>query len=342
MALSPILLADYWSPLNQGVGVKAIRVEKPGSADVLRIEEVPIPTPGPAQALIKVEAAGVNFIDIYRRTGLYKASYPLTPGSEAGGTVEAIGTGVTTVRPGNRVASADVIGAYAEYALAPADRLVLLPERVSSHDAAAVMLQGITAHYLTVSTHRIKQGDTCLVHAAAGGVGLLLCQMARQRGARVIGTVSTEEKAALAREAGANEVILYTEADFEVETKRLTDGAGVEVVYDSVGRTTFAKSLNCLAPRGLMVLCGQSSGPVEPFDPQILNQKGSLFLTRPTIAHYTATRRELLQRASAVLHGVADGNLVVRIGGEFPLAQASEAHRLLESRRTTGKLLLIP
>jgi len=322
--------------------VKAIRVEKPGAADVLRLEDVPIPTPGPGQALIKVEAAGVNFIDIYRRTGAYKVSYPFTPGSEAGGTVESVGSGVTTVRPGNRVASSDMIGAYAEYALAPAERVVVLPERVSARDAAAAILQGITAHYLTASTHRLKRGDTCLVHAAAGGLGLLLCQMARQRGARVIGTVSTEEKAALAREAGADEVIIYTEADFEVETKRLTDGAGVEVVYDSVGRTTFAKSLNCLAPRGLMVLCGQSSGAVEPFDPQLLNQKGSLYLTRPTIGHYTATRRELLQHASAVLHGVADGNLVIRIGGEFPLALAAEAHRLLESRRTTGKLLLRP
>jgi NADPH2:quinone reductase len=322
--------------------VKAILLEKPGSADALRVEEVPVPTPGPGQALIKVETAGVNFIDIYRRSGAYKVTYPFTPGSEAGGTVEAIGTGVTTVRPGDRVASSDMIGAYAEYALAPADRLVQLPERVSSRYGAAAMLQGITAHYLTASTHRLKRGDTCLVHAAAGGVGLLICQMARQRGARVIGTVSTEEKAALAREAGASEVILYSEVDFEVETKRLTDGAGVEVVYDSVGRTTFAKSLNCLAPRGVMVLFGQSSGAVEPFDPQVLNQKGSLFLTRPTIGHYTATRRELLQHASAVLHGVADGNLLIRIGGEFPLAQASEAHRRLESRRTTGKLLLIP
>jgi NADPH2:quinone reductase len=322
--------------------VKAIRVEQPGGAEVLRLEDVPIPTPGPGQALIKVEAAGVNFIDIYRRSGAYPVTYPITPGSEAGGTVEAVGTGVTVVRPGDRVASSDMIGAYAEYALAPADRLVPLPERVSARDGAAAILQGITAHYLTASTHRLKRGDTCLVHAAAGGVGLLICQMARQRGARVIGTVSTEEKATLAREAGATDVILYTEVDFEVETKRLTDGAGVEVVYDSVGRTTFAKSLNCLARRGVMVLFGQSSGPVEPFDPQVLNRKGSLFLTRPTIGHYTATRRELLQRASAVLHGIADGNLSVRIGGEFPLAQASEAHRRLESRRTTGKLLLLP
>jgi NADPH2:quinone reductase len=317
-------------------------VEKPGGADMLCLEEVPVPTPGPGQALIKVEAVGVNFVDIYRRSGAYKVAYPFTPGEEAGGTVESVAPGVTTVRPGNRVASSNVIGAYAEYALVPADRLVQLPERVSARDGAAAMLQGITAHYLTASTYRLTRTDTCLVHAAAGGVGLLICQMARQRGARVIGTVSTEEKAALAREAGANEVILYTEVDFEAETKRLTDGAGVEVVYDSVGRTTFAKSLNCLAPRGLMVLFGQSSGAVEPFDPQILNQKGSLFLTRPTIAHYTATRRELLQHASAVLHGVADGNLVIRIGGEFTLAQAAEAHRMLESRRTTGKLLLRP
>jgi NADPH2:quinone reductase len=289
-----------------------------------------------------MEAVGVNFIEIYHRTGLYKVQLPFTPGTEGAGTVEAVGPGVTTVRQGDRVASVNLLGSYAEYAVAPADRLVPLPDRVSTRHGAAVLLQGLTAHYLVTSTYHLQRGQTCLVHAAAGGVGLLLCQMARRIGARVIGTVSTEEKAQLAREAGADDVILYTQADFETEVKRLTAGAGVQVVYDSVGRTTFAKGLNCLARRGLMVLLGQSSGPVEPVDPQILNQKGSLFLTRPTLGHYTATREELLQRSADVLGWVADGSLSVRIGHEFPLANAADAHRELESRRTTGKVLLIP
>ncbi|MGH7512994.1 MAG: quinone oxidoreductase family protein [Gemmatimonadales bacterium] len=322
--------------------MKAIRIHETGDAGVLRLEEIPVPTPGPGQVLLRVEATGVNFIEIYHRTGLYKIALPAALGTEAAGTVEALGPGVTTVQPGDRVASVNVLGAYAEYALAPADRLVQLPDRVSTPQGAAVMLQGITAHYLTTSTFPLQRGQTCLVHAAAGGLGLLLCQMARRIGARIIATVSTEQKAALARQAGADDVILYTQTDFEPEVKRLTAGAGVQVVYDSVGRTTFAKGLNCVARRGMMVLLGQSSGPVEPFDPQILSQKGSLFLTRPSLGHYTATRAELLERAGEVLGWVADGSLSVRIGREFPLAQAADAHRELEGRRTTGKLLLIP
>ena len=320
----------------------AIRIHAPGGADALRVEDIPVPAPGPGQALIRVEAAGVNFIDVYHRTGLYRQNLPLTLGREAGGTVEAVGPGVTTVRPGDRVASETAIGAYAEYALVPADRLVPLPDRVSTRLAAAVMLQGLTAHYLVHTTYPLRRGDACLVHAAAGGVGLLLCQMASRKGARVIATVSTEEKAALAREAGAAEVILYTREEFVPAVRRLTGGAGVRVAYDSVGRTTFLGSLDCLAPRGMLVLYGQSSGPVEPFDPQLLAQRGSLFLTRPTLAHYTAGRAELLERAGEVLGDVADGALQVRIGREFPLAQAADAHRELEGRRTTGKVLLVP
>jgi NADPH:quinone reductase len=322
--------------------VKAIRVHATGGPEVLKYEEVPRPSPGPGQALVRIEAVGVNFMEIYQRTGLYPVPLPFVPGTEAAGTVVEIGPKVTTVTGGQRVASTSFAGAYAEYAVAPADRLVVLPDGVSSRLGAAVMLQGITAHYLVHSTYRLSREDTCLVHAAAGGVGLLLCQMARRLGARVIGTVSTEEKAALARDAGAHEVILYTQQDFVAETKRLTGGAGVQVVYDSVGKTTFDKGLDCLNRRGMMVLYGQSSGPVEPLNPQVLNQKGSLYLTRPTLVHYVATRAELLERASAVLGWGADGSLKVRIGREFPLAAAAEAHRELESRRTTGKVLLIP
>ena len=322
--------------------MKVIRVHTHGGPEVLQVEEAEVPQPGPGQALLRIEAVGVNFVETYHRTGLYKMSVPFILGAEAAGTVEAVGPGVTIVQPGDRVASVNVLGAYAEYALAPADRLVPLPDKVSARQAAAVLLQGVTAQYLTSSTFPLERGHTCLVHATAGGVGLLLCQLAKRRGARVIGTVSTGEKAALAREAGADEVILYTVADFETEVKRLTAGAGVHVVFDSVGRTTFAKGLNCLVPRGMMVLFGQSSGPVEPFDPQVLAQKGSLFLTRPTIAHHIATRAELLERAGQVLGLVASGALAVRIGHEFPLTQAAEAHRDLEGRRTTGKVLLIP
>ena len=322
--------------------MKVIRVHTHGGPEVLQVEETEVPHPGPGQALLRIEAVGVNFVEIYHRTGLYKMSVPFILGAEAAGTVEAVGPGVTIVRPGDRVASVNVLGAYAEHALAPAERLVPLPDKVSVRQAAAVLLQGVTAQYLTRSTFPLERGQTCLVHAAAGGVGLLLCQLAKRRGARVIGTVSTEEKAALAREAGADDVILYTLADFETEVKRLTAGAGVHVVFDSVGRTTFAKGLNCLVPRGMMVLFGQSSGPVEPFDPQVLAQKGSLFLTRPTLAHYIANRAELLERAGQVLGLVASGALAVRIGHELPLTQAAEAHRDLEGRRTTGKVLLIP
>ncbi len=322
--------------------MRAIRVHSPGGPDALTPEDVPVPTPGRGEVLLRVDAAGVNFIDVYHRTGLYKTPLPLTIGREAAGTVERVGPGVTTCQPGDRVASESVAGAYAQYALVPAGRVVPLPDRVSPRLGAAVLLQGLTAHYLVHSTYRLRGGDTCLLHAAAGGVGLLLCQMASRVGARVIGTVSTEEKARLAREAGAAEVILYTREDFVPAVRRLTGGAGVRVVYDSVGRTTFLKSLECLAPRGMMVLFGQSSGPVEPFDPQILNRQGSLFLTRPSVGHYTATREELVQRADEVLGGVADGWLRVRIARELPLTAAAEAHRELEGRRTTGKVLLIP
>lgn len=322
--------------------MKAIRVHAVGGPEVLKYEEVPRPEPGPGQVLVRVEAVGVNFMEIYQRTGLYPVPLPFIPGTEAAGTVVEIGPKVTTVSGGQRVASINFAGAYAEYAVAPADRLVVLPDGVSSRLGAAVMLQGMTAQYLTHSTYPLSREDTCLVHAAAGGTGLLLCQMAKRLGARIMGTVSTEEKAALAKEAGAHEVILYTQQDFVAETKRMTGGAGVQVVYDSVGKTTFDKGLDCLTRRGMMVLYGQSSGPVAPLNPQVLNHKGSLYLTRPTLTHYVATRAELLERASAVLEWVADGELKVRIGREFPLAGAAEAQRELESRRTTGKLLLIP
>lgn len=322
--------------------MKAIRIHAQGGPEVLRYEDVPVPLPGPGQALVRIEAVGVNFIDIYHRSGLYPVPLPSTLGQEAAGTVTALGGGVSGVALGDRVAYADVPGAYAEAAAVPADRLVPLPAGVSARQAAAVLLQGLTAQYLTVSTYPLAAGDACLVHAAAGGVGLLLCQMAKRLGARVIGTVSTEAKAELARGAGADEVILYTRQDFEAEVKRLTGGAGVQVVYDSVGKTTFDKSLNCLARRGMLVLYGQSSGPVPPFDPQVLNRKGSLFLTRPTLGHYVATRQELLARAAQVLAWVADGSLAVRIGQEYPLAEAAEAQRALAARETTGKLLLLP
>lgn len=322
--------------------MKAVRVHAPGGPEVLRYEDVPEPTPRAGEALVRVEAAGVNYIDVYYRTGLYKAELPFTLGLEAGGVVTAVGPGVTEVRVGDRVAYTGVPGAYAEYAVVPAARLVVLPEGVTTRQGAAAMLQGMTAHYLACTTYPLKPGDVCLVHAAAGGVGLLLCQIAKMRGARVIGTVSTEAKAALAREAGADDVILYTEQDFETEVKRLTGGAGVHVVYDSVGRTTWEKSLNCLRPRGMMVLYGQSSGPVGSLDPQILNQKGSLFLTRPSLFHYVATREELLQRAGEVLGWIRDGKLRLRMEFQFPLKDAAEAHRALEGRRTTGKILLLP
>ncbi len=320
--------------------MKCIQVSEPGGPERLELVDVPVPEPGPGQALVRVRASGVNFIDIYFRTGLYRADPPVRLGSEGAGTVERVGAGVTDLAPGVRVAYAMVRGSYAEYAVVPAAQLVAIPAHVSFETAAAVMLQGMTAHYLTRSTYPLKAGESCLVHAAAGGAGQLIVQMAHALGARVFGTASTPEKAAIAREAGADEVIQYTTEDFESEIKRLTNGRGVDVVYDSVGRTTFDKSLNCLRPRGLMVLFGQSSGPVPPFDPSILNGKGSLFLTRPTLAHYVATRDELRWRAGDVLTGIDDGTLKASIFRTFPLEQADEAHRWLESRATTGKLVL--
>lgn len=322
--------------------MKAVRIHKPGGPEALTYEDVPEPTPKAGEAIVKVEAAGVNYIDIYQRSGQYKLEPPITLGLEAGGTVTAVGPGVTEVKVGDKVAYTGVPGAYAQHAVVPAQRLVVLPQGVSTRQGAAAMLQGMTAHYLACSTHPLKSGDTALVHAAAGGVGLLLCQIARMRGARVVGTVSTDEKAKLAREAGAEQIILYTKQDFEVEVRRITGGKGLQVVYDSVGKTTFDKGFNCLAPRGMMVLYGQSSGPIGAFDPQILNQRGSLFLTRPSLGHYTATREELLQRAGEVLGWIRDGKLRLRTEFEFPLKDAAEAHRALEGRKTTGKVLLIP
>ena len=322
--------------------MKAIRVHKFGGTDAMTLEEIPRPKPAEGHALVRMQAVGVNFIDIYQRMGLYPVPLPFTPGNEGAGTVEEIGPGVTEVAPGDSVTYSGAIGSYAEYAVVPSWRLVAIPQGIDPKTAAAAMLQGMTAHYLTHDTYPLKPKDTCLVHAAAGGVGLLLVQMAKRRGARVIGTVSTAEKARLAREAGADEVILYTEKDFESEVKRLTGGAGIQVVYDSVGQATFDKSLACLAPRGYLVLYGQASGPVPPLDPQVLNARGSLFLTRPTLAHYTRDREELLSRADEVLGWAAKGKLAVRIGETFPLAEAGEAHRKLAGRETTGKILLVP
>lgn len=322
--------------------MKAIRVHAPGGPDVLRVEELPDPIPGPGEALIRVEAVGVNFIDVYRRTGQYPVAMPFTPGTEVAGVVAAVARGVTEVRVGDRVATVDARGAYATHALAPADRLVPVPDGVSTRDAAAVMLQGLTAHYLATSTFPLGSGDRCLVHAAAGGVGLLLCQIAARRGAHVIGTTSTEAKARRAREAGATDVVRYTEQDFVAATRALTGGRGVRVVYDSVGRDTFDGSLRSLAPRGMLVLFGQSSGAVPPFDPQRLNQGGSLYLTRPTLAHYTATRAELLARAEELFAWLAAGELHVHVDSALPLEHAPEAHRRLEARETSGKVVLLP
>lgn len=322
--------------------MRAIRVPQYGGPEAMRLEDLPTPTPGAGTALVRLEAAGVNFIDVYQRTGLYKGALPLPLGLEGAGVVEEVGPGVASVRRGDRVAWTGVSGSYATHNLVPADRLVLLPHGLDARAGAAAMLQGMTAHYLAHSTYPLKPGDACLVHAAAGGVGLLLCQMAKRAGARVIGTVSTEEKATLAREAGADEVILYTRQDFGAEVHRLTGGNKLQVVYDSVGRDTFDKSLDCLAPRGYMVLYGQSSGPVAPLDLQVLNAKGSLFVTRPSLQHHILTREDLERRAGEVLGWIRKGELRVRIGATFPLAEAAEAHRQLEGRRTTGKVLLIP
>jgi NADPH2:quinone reductase len=320
--------------------MKAIRVLKPGGREALRYMDVPDPHPERGQVLVALEFAGVNFFDVYQRAGTYPIPVPFTLGTEAAGIVVAVGSDVSDLKCGDRVAYQGVQGAYAQRTVAPADRLVRLPDTVSIRTAAALMLQGLTAHYLATSTYSLKAGDTALVHAAAGGVGLLLCQIAKLRGARVIGTVSTEDKAALARGAGADHVILYTQQDFVAQTKRFTDNRGVEVVYDSVGRTTFDQSLNCLAPRGLLVLFGQSSGAVPPFNPQVLNQKGSLYLTRPTLAHYVATRAELLRRAEELFDWLRGDKLSVRVDRVVPLKDVAEAHRALESRETTGKVLL--
>jgi len=322
--------------------MKAIRVHQYGGLEVLAYDEVQVPEPGEGEARVKVEAIGVNFIDIYHRMGRYQGALPLTLGQEAAGIVDAVGPNVTDVKPGDRVAYASVQGTYTEYAIAPAWRLVSVPAGVDSNHAAAVMLQGMTAHYLTHSTYPLKEGETALIHAAGGGTGQLLVQIAKMCGARVIGTVSTAEKAALAREAGADEIINYVQSDFETEVKRLTKNAGVDVVYDSVGKDTFDKSLNCLRRRGYMVLFGQSSGSVPPFDPQILNSKGSLYVTRPTLGHYTADRTELLSRMTDLFNWIAAGKLNVRIDKTFPLVDAAQAHHYLEDRQSKGKIILIP
>ena len=321
--------------------MKAIQVKRAGGPEVLELVELPVPEAKGAEAVVKIVAAGVNFIDVYYREGRYKAVMPFVPGQEAAGDVVAVGPNVTNMKVGDRVAYTMVLGSYAEYAAVAADRLVKIPEGVSYQQAAAAMLQGMTAHYLSHDTYPLKKGETALVHAASGGTGLLLVQMAHGIGARVIGTVSTEEKAKLAREAGADDVILYTQTDFAAETRRLTGGRGVDVVYDSVGKTTFEKGLDILRPRGYMVLFGGSSGPVPPFDLIQLSQKGSLYVTRPTLTHYVATREDLEMRAGAVFSMIATGKLKLRIAHTYPLEDATQAHRDLEARRTTGKLLLL-
>jgi len=322
--------------------MQAIRIHAPGGPEALTFDDVPEPTPGAGQALVKLAAAGVNFIDVYFRTGTYKAPLPLILGLEGAGVVTAVGAGVTDVKAGDTVAWTGVPGSYAQMHVVPADRLVKLPPGVEPKIGAAAMLQGMTAHYLVRSSYPLKKGDACLVHAAAGGMGLLLCQMGKMLGATVIGTVSTEEKAALAKGAGAEHVILYSKQDFEPEVKRITGGRGVDVVYDGVGATTFDKSLNCLRPRGYMILFGAASGPVPPLDLQVLNVRGSIFLQRPSLNHHIAAREELLQRAGEVLGWIKDGKIKLRIEHQFPLAQAAEAHKALEGRKTTGKILLIP
>jgi len=322
--------------------MKAIQVKKTGGPEALELVDIPVPQAKPNEAVVKVAAAGVNFIDAYHREGRYPVPLPFVIGQEGAGTVSSVGAEVKTVKEGDRVAWAGVMGSYAEYAVVPAERLVKVPSGVTDREGAATMLQGMTAHYLAYTTFPLKRGDTALVHAAAGGVGLLLVQMAHNIGVRVIGTVSTEEKAKLAREAGADEIIFYTKDDFESETKRLTENKGVDVVYDSVGKTTFVKGLNVLRPRGMMVLFGGSSGPAPALDPIALTQKGSLFLTRPSMNQYVATRAELEMRANALFEMIADKKLKLRIEHIYPLQEAQQAHRDLEGRKTTGKLLLIP
>ena len=322
--------------------MKAVRIHDFGGPEELSYEDLEMPEPGPGEARVKLAASGVNFIDVYFREGRYAAQVPFVNGQEAAGVVTEVGDDVTEVQPGDRVAYTGVIGSYAEYAAVPANRLVKIPDALSFEQAAAAMLQGMTAHYLLHSTYKLQAGETALIHAAAGGVGLLLVQMAKKIGARVIGTAGTNEKAQLARDAGADECIVYTETDFETETRRLTDGKGVHVVYDGVGKATFDKDLNVLLPRGYLVLFGGSSGAVPPFDLIKLSQKGSLYITRPTLVSYIATREELDWRATDVLGMIVSGDLNLRIHKEYPLAEAAQAHRDLEGRKTTGKLLLIP
>ncbi len=322
--------------------MRAIRVHQYGGPEVLRYEEAPLPEPAPEQARIKIEAIGINYIDVYQRTGLYPLKAPFTLGMEGAGVVDAVGQNVKEVKIGDRVAYAMELGSYAEYAVVPAWKLAPLPRSINTRSGAAVMLQGMTAHYLTHDTYPLKRGETALIHAAAGGVGLLLVQVAKRLGATVFGTVSTEEKAGLAREAGADEVILYSQKDFLTEVKRFTQGRGVHVVYDSVGQSTFEKSLDCLRPRGYLALFGQSSGPVPPFNLGLLAAKGSLFVTRPTLIHYASDREEVLHRANDLFNWIERGELKPRIDKTFPLKEAAEAQYLLESRKTTGKVLLIP
>jgi NADPH2:quinone reductase len=322
--------------------MRAIQVRNVGGPEALEYVEVPVPEPKANEALVEIEAIGVNFIDVYFREGRYPSQTPFTVGQEAAGVVRTIGNAVTTVKPGDRVAYIGLQGSYAEFAVVDASRLVVIPDALDFEQAAAAMLQGMTAHYLCHDTYPLRAGETALIHAAAGGVGLLLVQMAKQLGARVIGTAGSEEKAQLARDAGADDVINYATHDFEAETKRLTDGRGVHVVYDGVGKSTFDKDLEVLRPRGYLVLFGGASGAVPPFDPIILSRKGSLFLTRPTLLHYIATREELVHRADAVLSSIASGTLKLRISHKYRLADAQQAHRDLEGRKTTGKVLLIP
>jgi len=322
--------------------MKAIQVSQTGGPEVLKLVDLPVPEPKPNEAVVEIKAAGVNFIDVYFREGRYPAPLPFVNGQEAAGVVASVGADVTNVRAGDRVAYTGALGSYAEYAAVPADRLVAIPDQIDFPQAAAAMLQGMTAHYLSHSSYKIERGETALVHAAAGGVGLLLVQMCKLLGARVIGTAGSEEKAALARAAGADEVIVYTTHDFEAETKRLTDGKGVHVVYDGVGKTTFEKDLNVLRPRGYLVLFGGASGAVPPFDLLELTKHGSLFVTRPSLQHYVASREELEQRSGDVLQMIVRGDLKLRIHRTYGLAEAEQAHRDLEGRSTTGKLLLIP
>lgn len=322
--------------------MKAIVVRETGEADALQVDEIPTPEPGAAQVRVKVEAAGQNFIDIYHRRAIYPLELPFTPGLEGAGIVDAVGEGVSEFSAGDKVAWTFVMGSYAEYLVAPADQLVAVPDGITGEQAGAVMLQGLTAHYLSRSTYPIAEGETALVTAAAGGVGQLLTQMIKMAGGTVLGLVGSREKADLAKSVGADETILYKEVDFEEEVKRLTDGAGVEVVYESVGKATFAQSLNCLKPRGYMVLYGQASGQVDPIDPQILNAGGSLFLTRPSLGHYTLTREELLSRTNEVFGWMLDGKLAVTVDKSFALADAPDAHRYMEDAKTMGKVLLTP